>query len=141
MSSRRTERYRPVGQVVRNRGLGYGVGGTREESVRIAGREIAAVFRGAGLEDHRLALRRTADVERPAHREEFALVVQRVQPGWVEELAAGLVARHALKTERPPGAFAPGGLCLWLRGQDLNLRPSGYEPDELPGCSTPRRRA
>ena len=25
-----------------------------------------------------------------------------------------------------------------LRGQDLNLRPSGYEPDELPGCSTPR---
>jgi hypothetical protein len=22
----------------------------------------------------------------------------------------------------------------------LNLRPSGYEPDELPGCSTPRQR-
>ena len=27
-----------------------------------------------------------------------------------------------------------------MRGQDLNLRPSGYEPDELPGCSTPRQR-
>ena len=26
-----------------------------------------------------------------------------------------------------------------LREQDLNLRPSGYEPDELPDCSTPRR--
>ena len=29
-------------------------------------------------------------------------------------------------------------VAMWLRGPDLNQRPSGYEPDELPDCSTPR---
>tara|TARA_Y100001934_G_scaffold278137_1_gene378642 strand:+ start:1688 stop:1867 length:180 start_codon:yes stop_codon:yes gene_type:complete len=36
--------------------------------------------------------------------------------------------------QKPP-AFAGG---FWLRETDLNRRPSGYEPDELPGCSIPR---
>ncbi|GEM_PF-1446384 len=30
------------------------------------------------------------------------------------------------------------GLLNWLREPDLNRRPSGYEPDELPDCSIPR---
>lgn len=34
-------------------------------------------------------------------------------------------------------AALKAAICL-VAGQDLNLRPSGYEPDELPGCSTPR---
>jgi hypothetical protein len=28
--------------------------------------------------------------------------------------------------------------CKSLRGVDLNHRPLGYEPNELPDCSTPR---
>ncbi len=34
--------------------------------------------------------------------------------------------------------LSDGCLKKWLRGPDLNRQPSGYEPDELPDCSTPR---
>ena len=34
--------------------------------------------------------------------------------------------------------LAKGVLHKKWRGQDLNLRPRGYEPRELPGCSTPQ---
>jgi site-specific DNA recombinase len=39
--------------------------------------------------------------------------------------------------KRKTEVFASASPAL-LRGEDLNLRPSGYEPDELPDCSTPR---
>ena len=42
------------------------------------------------------------------------------------------------ETKRP--GRHPGRFRTWLRGRDLNPRPLGYEPNELPGCSTPRQR-
>ncbi len=46
--------------------------------------------------------------------------------------------RDALKQEPGPVSSCRPSGENWLRGLDLNQRPSGYEPDELPGCSTPR---
>ena len=43
------------------------------------------------------------------------------------------------RPEKSKGSHRCKPLKFGLRGQDLNLRPSGYEPDELPDCSTPRQ--
>ena len=50
-----------------------------------------------------------------------------------------VLSRNA-KTPVVPGFASNYGLLpnSKLRGQDSNLRPRGYEPRELPGCSTPR---
>jgi hypothetical protein len=51
---------------------------------------------------------------------------------------AGILTLAANK-ERPLEASDPSVQQVKVvAGEDLNLRPSGYEPDELPDCSTPR---
>ncbi|MDB5770017.1 MAG: hypothetical protein JWM42_391 [Burkholderia sp.] len=53
----------------------------------------------------------------------------------VQQAAAGGPihgAMRTLETKKPGSHFVNRAPCIWLRGQDSNLRPSGYEPDELP---------
>ena len=52
-------------------------------------------------------------------------------------LAAMLTARKRRKGRQKLATFTCR-LNFWLRGGDLNPRPLGYEPNELPDCSTPR---
>src|SRR5881398_1358929 len=47
----------------------------------------------------------------------------------------GLVTNARHKWKSGPAA---GRSSDWLRAVDLNHRPLGYEPNELPDCSTPQ---
>ena len=47
--------------------------------------QLAALLGGARLHDDRMALRRARDVQRPANREEPALVIERMHLGFVEK--------------------------------------------------------
>ncbi len=76
--------------------------------------------------------------------------VRRQQPGrmcgWKFAVFRSVRQVSSKEARKARGAKSPIKMGLkhlpeaqnWLRGLDLNQGPSGYEPDELPGCSTPR---
>ena len=64
--------------------------------------KLAAVVGGAGLHQHRLALRRARHVERAAHVEVLAVVIERVHLLRIEEQARLLVADEGVVVPRIP---------------------------------------
>jgi hypothetical protein len=50
-----------------------------------------------------------------------------------------MVQTGAKNNKTPSGDEVMLSDLIWWREADLNHRPSGYEPDELPDCSIPRR--
>jgi hypothetical protein len=67
-------------------------------------------------------------------QEQVTLIALELEDGKAEEMRISFFFTQA------SFKFYVVYFCIddWLRGPDLNRRPSGYEPDELPGCSTPR---
>lgn len=62
-----------------------------ENRIGVFSGKVTPILRSARLENHRLALARTRDVQRAFDREELALVVKRMQLAWGEEFAAVFV--------------------------------------------------
>jgi integrase len=61
----------------------------------------------------------------------------------VAMIEANYCARQGLNIKKSSNCCTVDGLNTekdWLRGRDLNPGPQGYEPCELPDCSTPRQR-
>ena len=82
------------------------------------GGDIDHVLGAARLHDDRPSLRGPRHIERPAHREELAFVIERMQPLRIEKLPAGLVADEGVVVPAVPqrgddiGEFAGAFVAL-----------------------------
>ena len=91
------------------------ISATRKDHLRGLGREMAAGIRGTGLDDDWPALDRPRDVERPAHRQDLALVFEHMQPLGIE--------RDALLDVADEGVLGPA------------VPQAGHDVEELAGAA------
>jgi len=81
------------------------IGGAGEHDFRRPGRQFQPGVGRPRLDDHRVPLRRTGDVQRAVHLEELALVVDGMQAGGIEEQAAGAIENEGVVVPRVHNAF------------------------------------
>ena len=118
----------------------------REYQFGRGGRQFLAILAGAGLHQHGIALHRALGLQCAAQLEVFAFVLQHLQLGRVEEIAAGLVEQIRIVAQAVPQAlddidvFARALVALrvrHLRGQAEAFRlPVGARGDEVPAGAT-----
>src|SRR5438034_7986471 len=58
--------------------------------------------------------------------------------GLLDGKVTAMLPPPKVRKDKGPALAHNSGAQNWLRGWDLNPGPQGYEPCELPGCSTPR---
>ena len=75
----------------------------------------------------------------PGHRKSMSPMVKTMIVDDLSELTGQEGHKVGTEPEMTRASVVEALDLCWLRGKDLNLRPSGYEPDELPDCSTPRQ--
>jgi hypothetical protein len=98
------------------------VAGENEATVRVEWLRLASFLADCCLSSHK-----------PTNGAPVVSPQFRLKP-WTDNLAVESILNW-WRLSRP---FAPGlhGIKIGCRRWDLNPRPSGYEPDELPDCST-----
>lgn len=111
--------------------LGVLCGSVQQDDIGGAGGDIQVGLGQAGQHQHRRILRRARDVQRPAHGEKFAFVVEQVHFFGIVEAAAGLVEQQRAGIPALPQALNDAD--VFLRAAAEHIVGKSIRPAEIGG--------